>query len=390
MVREHAQSVVWILGSGFSKALGGPLLADLLSERSGSEAKARLAELASHYTNMDRLLGDIKPGEEVPDFALVYKIFSEHLRGAAESKGKAVHWDHAEEYLTFVDSTSGDSARREILKRWLPNEYRSDDAAGAFRRRVVQAIAAECMFAETASVNKDEAWSPYISWGKRLDAGHDSIITFNYDTVLEKLGESKEAPLINRKGVLDPASGSASGYVPIYKLHGSVDWFFNAHDEIHKSENFLRAIDGGLSPLMGAPGVSKRTVRDRFLEKVWTQAEKVLRQADVIVFLGYRSPPSDPDARSSSTPLAPPRARTARHAIAAFTSSWDRTRTTQRLRASTSSSSSRWHRATASSAGFSATAERHSALRGHQTAALRRGLSIRLSRRRAVRYRSRG
>jgi len=172
------KSAVWILGSGFSKALGGPLLVDLLSERSNGEARARLREVATlYYTGQKRLLADIKLGEEVPDFDLVYKIFSEHLRGSDQSKGNAVHWDHAEEYLTFVDSTSSDSARREILKQWLPNERKSEDGASWFRRRVVQAIAAECTFAETASVKEDEAWSPYISWGKRLKP-EDSIITF--------------------------------------------------------------------------------------------------------------------------------------------------------------------------------------------------------------------
>ncbi len=92
--------------------------------------------------------------------------------------------------------------------------------------------------------------------------------------------------------------GTNLNYVPIYKLHGSVDWFYNAQGEIVTNVDFLKAVNGGLSPLIGTPGIGKRTVRDRFLNSVWNKAYMQLQQADVIVFLGYRSPPSDPDARA--------------------------------------------------------------------------------------------
>jgi len=290
---------VWILGSGFSKSLGGPLLNDLLSDRSGNEARQRLIELSSNVTSRERLMMDRTGGELAPDYGLVYKIYSEHLRGSDASKGNAVHWEHAEEFLTFVDSTSDDAPRRAILKSWLPNDRKDDDGTDWFRRAVVSALASECNFVQTASVKRDEIWHPYIRWGSGLHPTSDSILTFNYDLVLETLGDSKEAAPINRKGVATPSNPQPlSGYVPIYKLHGSVNWFVNHNGTVHdEGADFLRSTLANHTPLIGTPGVSKRTVRDKFLNSIWDAAKAALAEAEVIVFLGYRSPPSDPDAR---------------------------------------------------------------------------------------------
>ena len=357
------KSTVWIIGSGFSKSLGGPLLNDLLSERSGNEARARLIELASAYGVIDRLMMDAsKPGDEIPNYHAVYEVFAQHLRGSEESKGKAVHWENAEEFLTFVDSTSDDAARREILRGWL--HARDDHDVGTFRRQVVRAIATECQFVQTASVKNDEAWSPYIRWANRLDAKTDAIITFNYDLVLETLGDSKLAPQLHRRGVASRAPGTDLSYVPIYKLHGSVDWYHSAQGEFRTDIDFLRAINSGLSPLIGTPGIGKRAVRDRFLGSIWNKAWMMLQQADVIVFLGYRSPPSDPDARTFildgiSTPEGKdgaPRHRRVHLVLGPNTSD-------PPSHAWTSSSSSQWQGAGGSNVECSASAVRNRGLR---------------------------
>jgi len=290
---------VWILGSGFSKSLGGPLLNDLLSDRSGGEARQRLIELSSAVTSGERLMMDRKGGELAPDYGLVYKIYAEHLRGNDASKGKAVHWEHAEEFLTFVDSTSDDAPRRALLKSWLPSDRNGDEGTDWFRRAVVSAIASECNFVQTASVKRDETWRPYIRWGSERATADDSIVTFNYDLVLETLGDSQLAAPVSRKGVATPGKPKPlSGYVPIYKLHGSVNWFVNHNGTVHDDGvDIFRSTISNHTPLIGTPGVSKRTVRDKFLDSIWEEAKKALTEAEVVVFLGYRSPPSDPDAR---------------------------------------------------------------------------------------------
>ncbi|MEI9942188.1 MAG: hypothetical protein WDO69_33650 [Pseudomonadota bacterium] len=100
--------------------------------------------------------------------------------------------------------------------------------------------------------------------------------------------------------------------VSIFKLHGSVDLFVDPAGKTIKQPNFMSAVKAGLVPLIATPGISKRRVRNGLLKPLWAQAEQALKQADVIVFLGYRSPPSDPDARafilnaiSSTEPGAP-------------------------------------------------------------------------------------
>jgi hypothetical protein len=280
-----SKKVVWVLGSGFSKSLGGPLLADLLSDRSGREARLRLKETTA-------------TAEPPRDYEQVYKVFAEHQRDNEKSKGLTPHWDHAEEFLTFVDSAEQNAVRKVLLKGWLPGDQHGDDDVTNFRRNAVQAVASECHFLYAASVHDDESWLPYIRWGNERAVDTDTIVTFNYDLVLEKLGQSGIVPPIGRGGVLTPdAKPPQVANVPIFKLHGSVDWFDDEYGDYSRRTDFVVAVKKGLTPLIGTPGMSKRKVKKR-LAPLWEASQKALQRADVVVFLGYRSPPSDPDARA--------------------------------------------------------------------------------------------
>ncbi len=72
-----------------------------------------------------------------------------------------------------------------------------------------------------------ERWIPYDKWFKSLDA-HDTIITFNYDDVVEHVAE--------RVGRAYPPRGKSvcleyrSNRPQLIKLHGSVDLFQNSKE----------------------------------------------------------------------------------------------------------------------------------------------------------------
>jgi hypothetical protein len=89
-----------------------------------------------------------------------------------------------------------------------------------------------------------------------------------------------------------------------FKLHGSVDWHREEQGEgesrtakytpTGKSEYAVECAGKHIG--ISTPGPTKR-IATKDLELLWTEALKRLKGADVVVFVGYRFPPSDAEAR---------------------------------------------------------------------------------------------
>jgi hypothetical protein len=269
---------VWILGSGFSKGIGAPLLYELLTEK-----------------------GHLLAQEVFPNTPLrsdVYELFGKY--GPASKSAK--YWEHAEEFLDLVDAATeqASSPRRKFIEKLL-HRINNNLTLNAFRDLATLAIATEVNAHVEIGSLKAEAWKPYLHWAKQLNA-QDSIITFNYDTLLEKLGNDPAVLHLKDDGVLLPHKATA---IPeercrIFKLHGSANW---AWDEKAGDRFQVFGSTGGFNfkdgyrPLIGTPGGTKQDHVERHFENIWKQAMATLQQAEVIVFMGYRFPPSDSYAR---------------------------------------------------------------------------------------------
>lgn len=124
----------------------------------------------------------------------------------------------------------------------------------------------------------------------------DVIITFNYDRILEHLhawlGDS--SPLhVCRPG--DGCTGQRPDVVRILKLHGSVDWIVKNGQWSQADERY--ALHGSEHTLgIAAPGPAKIRKAEQ-LKELWTAAETSLIDARSVVFVGYRFPPTDSEAR---------------------------------------------------------------------------------------------
>ena len=68
--------------------------------------------------------------------------------------------------------------------------------------------------------------APILRWAKTIDPG-DSVVTFNYDTLVER-GLSEAGKAWNHGTGCESDAGIA-----VYKLHGSIDWIV-----AHRSESF--------------------------------------------------------------------------------------------------------------------------------------------------------
>lgn len=275
---------VWVLGSGFSKSLGAPLLYELFGDKAEQETKEAFPVLGPR------------------DFA--YYLFRKH---------RGVLWEHAEDYLDFIDTALlPDSPRRRILNRHLEaagNQLLPPDdlppSIEELRKEAILTVAAECStFTEIGDV-RSEAWAPYVDWACKL-GDSDSIVTFNYDLVLETVGTDPDVRAIGVETVAFPKNSDGhlhrqhgASVCEIFKLHGSADWAIN-DGGVHKRLSSLEEIvgEGDFGLLIATPGATKQRLVSKLLSVLWTRAEDALAEAEVIVFIGYRFPPSDSEART--------------------------------------------------------------------------------------------
>lgn len=326
--------IVWILGSGFSAPLGGPMLNDLLSLALHQEVQAQYGLDTNIMWDLMWLFHYGRRFDEgKPD----------HWRSYA-GPGELL-WDHAEEFLEFLDSTSDSKIRRDYALSIINKRPRFDHANDYdffdIRRAARIHIAAECSYFLRQPIVEKRL--PFYNWSINVLGNDDVIVTFNYDCVLEGLHTttthwSKSA----RIAVLDSEGlGTWPDGPKALKLHGSTSWVWNKDDAgtwkvitkspeyaaRHYAKDEAELIEGvrlrvgtpeisvpiGVRPsdylrdgsdtdrlVISTPGPSKYR-SNQSLKPWWDKATEVIASADAIVFVGYRFPPSDTYALETLT-----------------------------------------------------------------------------------------
>ena len=280
LAMSYTKKTVWILGAGFSRSLGGPLLGDLLTERGELEFKSRFPNKKDTY------------------------LYHPYLSGLREHKYSNMPlWSDVEEFLEFVDLARVPGSAQDIVKTLL-DSYGPNISVEDLRKRLLQSVAGDCSFASFKDPSL-EAWEPYLDWHKTLNE-KDTVITFNYDGVVERLGEHlKSKSLLT---VLPWDKETQSRRPVLLKLHGSVDWCYGEQDTDPNNPQGGVTItspklakcwadEEGKLPLIGIPGPNKAQFKKAHFDVLWELALHHIRQAEVIVFLGYRFPPSDAQSR---------------------------------------------------------------------------------------------
>ena len=183
---------VFILGAGFSKAAEMPLATELLplicekqhdEDMSGwldgmREALAWLSRADDPHNPLPLSI------EEVLHYARfdieVFRL-KQQLVPVGRHDGPGTPWTQAESIESWLDYLQGD-----LCEAILDSEDKAD-------------------------------LSPIVRWAKAV-TGADAVLTFNYDTLAERALTQEHKPW--RHGF---ESEQQEG-VPIYKLHGSIDW----------------------------------------------------------------------------------------------------------------------------------------------------------------------
>ncbi len=286
---------VWILGSGFSKPLGGPLLDDLLSDATNALVDAIYPTLIEPSRPVSAEHADAAAALQV-----VRTLFSTHgpvARGNYHQR----FWSDAEAFLDYVDAAAQSGVPANIFldsvaSRVGVRDVRVDGLRHAGRRLVAAAC---CAFLH-AAIPMQERWKPYRSWAEALNPS-DTIVTFNYDRVLE---------LLKAFDIFVPGEARPDGARPVvFKLHGSVDWARKKQGDgtfvysLGRGDAEGAPVDPEFAltcPVeeigIATPGPTKEISTEE-LGPVWRRALERIKTAEVIVFVGYRFPPSDAEAR---------------------------------------------------------------------------------------------
>jgi SIR2-like domain len=300
---------VWILGAGFSQPLGAPLLRGLLPLETWDDVRAVFGNL---YRTSNEALTSMIP--------LLYNYGTRFERGPPDSSpfgnGERL-WEDAEDFLSYVDSPPGHGARlQQIVKRLRPSLNVSNEELASEARKLV---AAQCSaFIRDAPV-ETERWSPHIAFAEFLRrATHEPhhLVTFNYDTAVERAFLARTVREAQATGVststrlhvqgpdvyLNALEKKGAASTTLYKLHGSTNWYLRkqgskeewVEDSGADHDHACLNCDGEL--LIAAPGQTKGSVIGK-LDRLWTDVRLLLREAEVIIFIGYRFPKSDAIAR---------------------------------------------------------------------------------------------
>jgi hypothetical protein len=88
-----------------------------------------------------------------------------------------------------------------------------------------------------------------------------------------------------------------SDCAPTLTMHGSTN-LMHRDGNVFVEKDFLKAIyRRDAEFLMGIPGPGKSAIA-KILRPLWIQARQAIREANMVVFVGYRFPESDAQARS--------------------------------------------------------------------------------------------
>ena len=288
------QNIVWILGAGFNRSLGGPLLKDLLRYYTETGVKRLHADL---------LASGLKPEEKdrreslIGDMARVRQLFHD--------ESKQGLWEDAEQFLDYVETAAEEDEAEFNQEPSYAHLVLEDiahrhgfDALPALAFAARRAIVADCLMFLWGAQPNSEKWMPYREWSQHLGVNH-SVVTFNYDMLPDLLAANAGRLLVSFPGGQDDKEkAKAENKARVFKVHGSVDW---GHDR----ERIFKATIPEASLLwktlddfaIGVPGPQKSRLINGPLSAIWKEALACIRQANIVVFVGYRFPPSDAQSR---------------------------------------------------------------------------------------------
>lgn len=318
--------VAWILGAGFSIPLGGPFFKKLISSESLIVLNNWMDFVVQKYAAYDPDECKTHKVDSGTTADIVCQLFEMGLGKAGIDPNRL--WNDAEEFLERLEIATEPHDHITSMILQLLGKIRADahslqaQAIKSFtgpggidklRGEAIRFIAGACsVFLDRPEqrqnvVDESEQWSPFRRWAEHLTPGADTVITFNYDRSLDILGDylrrQKRDVLTSPIGDNPDHLEALSKYVvPMYHLHGHVGWLLDPDGKTIKPgeqdstgfrSNLPVAYKNPGQAVIGIPGQSKLDLSLRLLKQLWTKAMDAIVDADAVVLVGYRFPPTD-------------------------------------------------------------------------------------------------
>ncbi len=304
-----AATHVYIVGAGFSKHAGLPLQTDF--------TEALLEPRADEFHPMKPIVRHL--GEFVHDAF-------DHAR-----KAEAKFWPQLEDVFTNIDLAANTGHHLGHLH--APSDLRTT-------RRVLLARMIRMLDERYTSAErtKNAGWRRLERFFRNIDIEHSSFISINWDSVIERQLDA----LRGVQGVDYRCGAIAAGFprkgnvitsnqisdevpaVPVVKIHGSINWlycdncrrlyWFPAKDGATVAMQLITREEGRRLKLAGLHNCARwhcmhctdvalttriatfsylKALDFPMFERSWSAAERLLRQADKWIFIGYSLPAAD-------------------------------------------------------------------------------------------------
>ena len=311
---------VYILGAGFSKEFGLPVVNEFLN---------RMRDSREWLQQQSR----------EPEIKAIDKLFKFRLDASSAAERVRVNLENIEELFSLAAASAGVSLTEDVILAIAATLDYAEAVGPKPRSNILQTTSGwqhpnNWRITRLPSQSGPAVWECSLMEAfmlifvglpqDRIEGRHDTIVTLNYDVLPENAlynlgipftyGISYESP---RFGDLDslgfdgsarcvhpPTSdeiefalnqGSKLGRVdqqaiPVLKIHGSVNW--SAEKEgvvIHGTYEDVR--NSGKTPLLVPP--TWRKAMGSPLQAVWDKAVASLHEATNVVIIGYSMPPTD-------------------------------------------------------------------------------------------------
>jgi hypothetical protein len=204
---------------------------------------------------------------------------------------------NVEEFMSMLDIA-------EEFNEILPTTYFTPSKIRGVRKSLLSGIV-ELFLAVQEQAENDTKSTRYLArFASRLHPG-DTVITFNWDTLLEQQMVAQDVAFSRR-----PTTKKER--VSLLKLHGSIDWyaggellshkgFSRIHRQLYRasSETMTSRRDRleGALPFIIPPSFYKSFRGNADVEELWAQSFRQLRDADEVFICGYSVPREDFFAR---------------------------------------------------------------------------------------------
>jgi hypothetical protein len=299
---------VYILGAGFSKDAGAPLIHDFLDRAreffadpdSGLDPSER-----DHFERVFKFKREIAKAREKfrIDLDNIEQLFglvemSQRLGSEPPATRDATVYLIAKTLQLALGSTSGRPRVRMSLVPYAGpasfTKYLARDASGGdvFETDVYT------HFALLLSGRYDNE--------RKLASRSNTVITFNYDLVLDDaLARVGTKPGYELAGAVFDEENENDTVVPLLKLHGSTNWAICDCNQIHvlgqkatadasmfRSMRCFKCNKSGLRLLLVPPSWDKSEY-SQVMQAVWKRAVEALKTATRICVIGYSMPETD-------------------------------------------------------------------------------------------------